>query len=385
MISFFCFCFLCLLLVGEKESSTEVNIYFYNFEPFSFRWTNKFKKQDQVLSFRPSVETELKNFSGRKFTLSLSLLDPNGKTVFSKKQEIERVKEDTKDYVIVVFYLEEMIPYPIKATVDVTWEKGRFKKEIPLEFVRIHGKSTNFDGSPRKDFILVKDCGFEDVYVGQCQEDGFYEMILPKRTYNGIVIDDETYDYLTLENWVWNFTAYRDMELNFQVGSLEVYNLHVWPNNGGARTLFISFRPMSLYRGNLMDNNKDYEISDEEKKEGRYSITDEEFKHNPYSGLAPQLDKSEVRIFLDEMELEVVSIQPYPEFIGSKEGQNKYITAYNVQALRGKNRVAPGRHFIRVVIQDELEYEGKTIIEKGEGSFHWLQEGNIYNKARYRY
>jgi hypothetical protein len=362
-----------------------VNVYLYNFEPFSFRWTNKFKKVDRVLSFRPSVETELKNFPERIFTLSLSLFDSDGNTVFSKTQEVERVEEDKKNFVIVVFYLEDVIPFPTRAAVEVVWEKGRIKKEIPLEFVRIHGKSTNFDGTPRKDFILVKDCGFEDVYVGQCREDGRYEMILPKRTYNAFIIDDETYDYQTLENWIWNFTAYKNMELNFQVGSLEVYNLHAWPNNGGASTMFFSFRPMSLYRGNSMDKNKDYEVSDEEKEKGRYAITEDDFKDNPYTGLAPVLDMNEVRVFFDEKELEVISVQPYLEYIPSKKGEERYITAYIVQALRGKNRVTPGRHYVRVVIQDELEYEGKTILEKGEASYHWLQEGSIHNVARYRY
>jgi hypothetical protein len=381
----FCSLILFLVFASDLQAADEINVYLYNFEPFSFRWTNKFKKEDRVLSFRPSIETELKNFPERKFELSLSLIDSEGKIIFSKSQEIERVEEDKKDFVIVVFYLEEMIPFPTKATIEVTWEKGRLKKDIPLEFVRIHGKSTNFDGSPRKDFILVKDNGFEDVYVGQCQEDGRYEMILPKRTYNGFIIDDETYDYQTLENWVWNFTAHKDMELNYQVGSLEVYNLHVWPNNGGASTIFISFRPMSLYRGNLMDRNNDYEVSDEERKKGKSLISEDEFKDNPYTGLAPVLDRSEVRIFVDETELEVVSVQPYLEYILSEGGVNRYVTSYVVQAIRGRNGITPGRHFARVVIQDELELEGRTIIEKGEASYHWLQEGNIHNVARYRY
>lgn len=210
-------------------------------------------------------------------------------------------------------------------------------------------------------------------------------MILPKRTYNGFIIDDETYDYQTLENWAWNFTAYKDMEFNFQVGSLEVYNLHVLPNNGGASTMFISFRPMSLYRGNVMDKNKDYEISDKEREEGRYSISEADFKDNPFTGLVPVLDKNEIRVFYDEYEMEVVSVQPYLEYIHTKKGEKRYITAYIVQILRGTNRITPGRHFVRIVIQDELEYEGKRVIEKGEASYHWLQEGSIHNVGRYRY
>ena len=92
----FCLIIPSFLFAGELGSTDEINVYLYNFEPFSFRWTNKFKKVDRVLSFRPSVETELKNFSERKFTLILSLFDSNGEIVFTKSQEIERVEEDKK-------------------------------------------------------------------------------------------------------------------------------------------------------------------------------------------------------------------------------------------------------------------------------------------------
>ena len=81
----------------------------------------------------------------------------------------------------------------------------------------------------------------------------------------------------------------------------------------------------------------------------------------------------------------MVSVKPYAEYTHTKDDKNYYSTAYIVQALRGENRISPGRHFIRVVIEDELDYEGQKIIERGEASYHWLQEGSIHAKPKYRF
>jgi hypothetical protein len=247
------------------------------------------------------------------------------------------------------------------------------------------GRVLDFEGSPRKDYLDVRDNGFENVYVAPCDEKGFYEMILPKRTYNAIIVNSESYGTTTMENWTWNFTAYKDMELDFQIGQLELYNLHAWPNNGGGPTLFVSFRPMSVFRANSIDKNKDGDINKEEIEEARLDLTREEFAENPFSGLSPVLDESKVQVFLDDRELEVVSVVPFPEYTSSRKGKKEFCTAYMVQALRGRTRVYDGRHHVRVVIMDELEDAGKKVVEMGEASYYWLQEGSIHSKAKYSF
>ena len=373
------------MVFAAEELKNDVKLYVYNFKEFSYRFINPFQKADQVVKVTPSVEAEITDFQEREFTIALTLYDSKGNIVFAKSQEVKRVEEDKYDYVIVQFWLEDKIPFPEKALVEITTEKGSFQKEITLKFARIYGRSTNFDGSPRKDYIVANDNGFENVYAATCYENGYYEMVLPQRTYNTIIANNETYGKTTLETWLWNFTACEDTELNFQVASLEVYNLYVWPNNGGARTVFISFRPMSVHRANQIDKNKDGELDAKEIAAAKLSITEEEFKAHPFSGLAPILDENKVKVFLDGEEVKVVSVKPYAEYVYTKEDKNYYQTAYIVQALRGKNRIASGRHFIRVVIEDELLYEGQKIIERGEASYHWLQEGSIHAKLKYRF
>lgn len=204
-----------LTVIAAEEFQNEVKVYVYNFKEFSYRFTNPFQKADRVITVKPSVEAEIRGFKEREFTLTLTLYDSKGNIVYAKSQPVKRVEQDTIDYVIVKFWLEDKIPFPEKAVVEVSTEKGSFKKEIKLKFVRIYGKSTNFDGSPRKDYIIANDNGFENVYAAACDENGFYEMILPQRTYNNLIVNCETYGITTVENWVWNFTAYQDMELNF--------------------------------------------------------------------------------------------------------------------------------------------------------------------------
>jgi len=210
-------------------------------------------------------------------------------------------------------------------------------------------------------------------------------MFVPKRAYNAIMTVNEQYDREVLENWVWNFTAEKDTELNFQVGGLEIYNLHAWQNNGGGPTMFFVFRPMSVHRGNLIDKNKDGTVDEQERKESRLDLTLAEFKMNPYSGIAPRLDENKPKVFLNGEELKVVSAAPFPEYVGAEGANDFYQTGYVIQALRGKSRVGPGYHIVRVVIEDALDYEGKMLTEKGEAFYFWRQEGNIYSVRKYGY
>ena len=68
-----------------------------------------------------------------------------------------------------------------------------------------------------------------------------------------------------------------------------------------------------------------------------------------------------------------------------KDGENLFMTAYLVQASRGNNKITPGRHSVRVVIEEEFERNGKILLGKGEALYYWLQEGNIHNILRYSF
>ena len=372
------------LIFAGSESKPKAAVYLYNFKPATFHLTNKFMGIDKVMNFKPSLQIEIKGVQDREFSVSASLSDAEGKSLMRKTQKVKRVAEDNSTDVIVTFWLEDKIPLPEKAVVDFQGESGSWSQEVELQFVRVQGKSTNFDGTPRKDYVFVNDSGFETDYVSQCDDNGRYQMVLPKRAYNALLILNETYAEETVETWALNFNAYKDMEINFKVGGLELYNLHAWPNNGGAPTLFVSFRAMSIHRLNLMDLDQDGKFSEQEVKAAKMMLSLPEFNENPFVGLTPGLDKDKVKVFLDGKEASVVSLQTYPEYAGGK-GEPQFTTAYLVQVLRGANKLQPGRHSIRVVIQDELDYRGEKIVEMGEGWYYWLQESSVHTAQKYNY
>ena len=230
------------LIFAGSESKPKAAVYLYNFKPATFHLTNKFMGIDKVMNFKPSLQIEIKGVQDREFSVSASLSDAEGKSLMRKTQKVKRVAEDNSTDVIVTFWLEDEIPLPEKAVVDFQGESGSWSQEVELQFVRVQGKSTNFDGTPRKDYVFVNDSGFETDYVSQCDENGRYQMVLPKRAYNALLILNETYAEETVETWAWNFNAYKDMEINFKVGGLELYNLHAWPNNGGAPTVSLQHK-----------------------------------------------------------------------------------------------------------------------------------------------
>ena len=71
---------------------------------------------------------------------------PDGQNIDGRR--VLREERDKSSYVIVKFWLDVEIPRPRKAVVDLQLPYGRVRKDIALEFVRVYGKSTNFDGTP---------------------------------------------------------------------------------------------------------------------------------------------------------------------------------------------------------------------------------------------
>ena len=77
---------LSISLSAQNEFNNEINVYLYNFEKFSYRWTNKFKKIDRTITYKPSVEVEIKTFTEREFAFSIELFESNNNRVFFKTQ-----------------------------------------------------------------------------------------------------------------------------------------------------------------------------------------------------------------------------------------------------------------------------------------------------------
>ncbi len=95
-------------------------------------------------------------------------------------------------------------------------------------------------------FVAIRPDAFDFDTVVWSDSAGNYSIELPERTYSNIAVVNENYGVDVAESWAWHIILDADQRLDFKVGTGEVYNLKVWPNNGGFATYFISFRPMDI-------------------------------------------------------------------------------------------------------------------------------------------
>ncbi len=137
------------------------------------------------------------------------------------------------------------------------------------------------------------------------------------------------YGIKTCEVWAWHIIMDSDQKLDFKVGTGEVYNLHVWPNDGGGNAYFISFRPMVLpLSGNI-------------KEIPRYQI-ELNGKQFEVTKASPELTDKNITVKINGKDTKIISMQKYYE-----TGRiNSALPAYLIQVSKdglektGKQTVA---------------------------------------------
>jgi hypothetical protein len=221
------------------------------------------------------------------------------------------------------------------------------EKRIVPKYHKIYGHITDFNDSPLKSFILVKPDAFEDAYGIWSDGKGYYEIELPERVYNAFYVNDGNYKSTTLEAWSWHMIIDNEQQLDYKIGTGEVYNLHVWPNNGGYNSLFVSFRPMVLgdkdsLHTNQIINNKDFNLVD----------------------ISPKLDIRDFNITINGEEAEIFSLQEYFE-----TGKDIAMPAYLIQIKRLNPTF--GKQTICVEYNKSVVRNGKKVIQNSMGYFQF--------------
>jgi len=185
-------------------------------------------------------------------------------------------------------------------------------------------------------YVAVKHPGFDDLAAARTDAGGRYEISLPQGLYNAVAIYDDRYGSETLEFWAWNADLGEDLELDAVIDRLEVYNLAVWNSKGGAPSLFVSFRPMSLDRflagGEVL----------EAELQGDVTRVRE---------IAPSLDAEHIQVTVDGRPVAIESLQWYYEFYADPVTSQR--EALRVCLLQVERPVLDsGRHVVLVSITD---------------------------------
>lgn len=236
-------------------------------------------------------------------------------------------------------------PDKIKVTIRIA--EQQVEKWITCRYRKISGYMTDFNGNPLRSFLAVYPDAFEDASAVWSDNEGYYEISLPERTYNCFYVNDGKYKSTTLEAWAWHMIIDNDQEIDFKIGTGEVYNLNVWPNNGGYNSLLLSFRPMVLGdRSNITSN---------------ITINDKAFN---LINIAPKLDIGDMKVTINGEQTEIYSMQEYYE-----TGKDNAMPAYLIQI----RRLAPtfGKQTIRVEYDKTIELNGKKIFQNSMGYFQF--------------
>lgn len=87
-----------------------------------------------------------------------------------------------------------------------------------------------------------------------------------------------------------------DQSIDFKVGTGEIYNLNVWPNNGGVKFIFCFFQT----DGTLGQRTKHFPVN----------INGVEFS---IFDAAPELEPKDLKITINGKEVKIISCQKYYE------------------------------------------------------------------------
>lgn len=165
----------------------------------------------------------------------------------------------------------------------------------------------------------------------------------------------EQYGTSRLEACGWHVIMDGDRAIDFKIGNGEVYNLHVWTNNGGGWNYFISFRPMALP---FKDKTKNYAVN----------LSGREI---PIVNLAPELESKDLSVKVNGQDMEFISLQKFYETQGPDHGMPDYL----VQVLR-KGPATFGKQTVVVEYDNEVEMDGKKTRICSQGTYQFYLNYN---------
>jgi hypothetical protein len=176
------------------------------------------------------------------------------------------------------------------------------------ETITIKGKVSDFKNNPVAGAkIILKDSKFYKIIDSTFTDSsGTYSVNLRKGTYltlAAIKMDD--YIKSKLEFWAYNIPTTENLELNIRYDRLEVYGVNVFQVQEAYPGYTIYFRPMSLTR---------------------FATTDLSSK---IINIAPPPDKIDIRVRINEEDVQINNIQEVIEF-GGKQNMNAYLIHTNL-------------------------------------------------------
>ena len=331
-------------------NDNDIAAYWYNVPKDSL----VIKVMGQAVPFQSTLEVYAEA-PADSFTVSLAARGRGGTSIFSGTYLVKnagtespaRVQRKGKFFKMIV-----PVPYQTEppVTIGVTINAGSIHrtKLVECRYHELSGRITDFNGKGFRAAVLVRPDDFDGSAGVWSDADGNYSILLPERIYSNMFVDDESYGIQTAEAWGWHLIMDGDQSLDFKVGTGEVYNLNVWPNNGGSKTYFLSFRPMSVFfyhnrppLTSVVLEGKSHELLD----------------------VAARLTSKEISVKFNGKEAPIVSTQMYYEWTSGK-----LMPAYLLQVSReGLENI--GKQTVVVEYHSESDVNGQKVVHTSMGVF----------------
>ncbi len=336
-------------LDSNEDSNRDIRAYWYNIPSDSVTLDI-----GQKLVFHPSLHIYGKA-PADIFHVNVKVYLKDGSRILEKEFDINKndnsnpIEFRHRYFKIMqpVVHLQEN-PHMMRVTISSSQEKRT--KEIICRYHKLSGNITDFKGSQFRSPVAICPDGFASESLGiWSDENSHYEVFLPERTYNAIIAFPKSYAVSKLESWAWHIIMDSDENIDFKVGTGEVYNLNVWPNNGGGSSYFISFRPMVLWAL----ENKTFPV----KINGReFSIID----------TSPELTPEDLKITVDGKSVEIISCQKYFETSSPEKGMMSYLVQVSTKDIKH-----PGKKTVIVEFEKEVKRNQKNIMCTSMGVFQF--------------
>lgn len=309
-----------LLFLSVNLFSQVDQAYWYNVPSSTIKLSNHILEVQSYL--------ELKSSSMIYGSLGIKLLDHNNDVIFTQKynsSDLDLYSFDNGEVVFIPILLDS---YPSYVEID----NDGIIYTLKFSYTTINLKSNNNGFKCNEKYLGIVPNSFKDPNIFIKLDRDVINLILPHRTYRNFLIVGDTYAQSTLENWMDNITL-DNTDITLNVGNIEIYNIHTWRNNGGGKSLFLSFRPMTL---------------DSQEKER--IINDKLFNEIDF-GL--DLSIYNLSVEIDNQNLNIISIQEYYETT-----KDTAIKSYLIQL----EDISKKGDLLRIIIKDNELY-GESLIQ----------------------
>ena len=240
--------------------------------------------------------------------------------------------------------------------VSLKWGSQGYSLTKELKYARLSGRVEDFSGKPLKEALvfITKNrmgmAGQSDASIAISDEEGRYEIVLPKGFYKGdnfVIL--RNWGMETLENYFLELDLHEDRELDFRIDQVEVAFLAptIIRDN---RTFSLRFVCWSIHGSTLPYFRTLEEGESADLSEARF---------------IPPLKQEEVEVLIDDAPAEIVAFASVP--VQNITGQ--LTPGWYIDGI-APSSIGPGTHILKVVVHHQSkDLNGQHVEEHGQAQY----------------